>query len=361
MKCSSPAIKFILGCIVPVICILFLLTNSIPTLNDYEKSKENRNLTKVVFFMFLPLLVLFVYTLVVCIKINLTVCKARKEKEDLDEFVSFRLAAREGNKEDLIKYLTTKVKTPLDIKNNTESFKSDDAMFQIDYKNPKGINVFHTVILAKQLKLVSRSHVECVEILLSHGVNVQDAFPWKSSKNSVHPYGLALFVSMVYKQNRIHKWYALKIMEILLAAGYKMESLEEHHLLTFLMENYCEGNSIETRFFVESLDFSAFRPHILRQVIEELHIVTDTDTEDLQVHVKQFLESVVTGLNKVQSLQVLTRKSIRTNILDNHPENNLYFVVVQLPLPRNVIEYLLYGQKPQGIGHFIGYSEESVV
>ena len=121
---------------------------------------------------------------------------------------------------------------------------------------------------------------------------------------------------------------------------------------------------METRFFVESLDFSAFRPHVLRQVIEGLNIEADNteeNTEDLKLHVKQFLESVLSGLNKVQPLQVLTRKCIRANMLDIHPENNLYFLIVQLPLPRNVIEYLLYGQKPQGVGHFVGYSGESVV
>ena len=111
--------------------------------------------------MLLPLLVLVIYIVFVGITVNKIVIEVQKEKKDLDEYVSYWLAAREGNKEDLMKYLTTKVLTPLDVKNNTESFKSDDAMFHIDYKNSKGHNILQTTILAKQLKLVSRSHVEC--------------------------------------------------------------------------------------------------------------------------------------------------------------------------------------------------------
>ncbi len=363
---KKPVIKFIIGLAIPVSCIVFLITNSIPTLKDYEKSnKENGGLPKVVFFMFLPLFVMTIYATVVCIQINLTVSKVRKENKDLDEFSSYRLAAREGNKDDLMKYLSTKVKTPLDVKINTETFKSDDVMFHIDYKNSKGITVLQTVILAKQLKLVSKSHVECVEILLSHGANVQDAFPLKSSENSEqkeHLYGLALFVTIVFLKKPIHRWYALTIMKILLAAGYKMETLEEYLLLKFLMKNYYEDNSMETRFFVESLDFSVFQPHVLRQVIDQFNIENDdTATEDTELHVTHFLESVRTRAHSIQSLQKLTRQCIRAYILDIHSKNNLYFLIVQLPLPCNVIEYLLYGQRPPGIGHFMGYSGESVV
>ena len=145
-----------------------------------------------------------------------------------------------------------------------------------------------------------------------------------------------------------------------------MGTMEEYFLLEFLMGKYYEDTSMETRFFVESLDFSVFRTSVLRQVMEKLDTeITNTTTEgatdDPKLHVKRFLASTQAVLHTLPSLQVLTRKYIRGYLLDLHPQNNLYFLIVQLPLPCNVIDYLTYGQRPPGIGHFVGFSSESVV
>ena len=85
-----------------------------------------------------------------------------------------QLACEEGDVEKLSKYLVSRhLKTLLDAKCNLQHFRQN-ARVDINDKNTKNVSSLRCAVLGRKYAMISKSHLECIELLLIHGANIKD-------------------------------------------------------------------------------------------------------------------------------------------------------------------------------------------
>ena len=324
--------------------------------------KKIQSLKDTVNFIFWPILSIVVCCTAVIVCFYRLFMKNVQSADTLRLF-QFQMACEEGNIEKLSKYLVSRhVKTPLDEKCNLQHFRRN-ATIDINAKNGLRYSSLRCAVLGKKYKLASKSHLECIELLLIHGANVQDAtFPPKENM----PDGLTIIAVYLYSKKPHLKWYALALTRVLIAAGYKMNALGQKYLVHLLLtESVCnetEQNTEEQ--FMRLWGYEMFPRQVLAEGIETL----DVNVGDLQPAYRErandFITFISTGSKEVGSLQHLCRLKVRQHLIEQHTNRNLYFLVTQLPLSINMIRYLLFDLKPPKLSYYdytTIYFEESFV
>ncbi len=257
-----------------------------------------------------------------------------RKRHNLTNFISY---AGKGDLQNLITCLDTFVESPL--KNQAGWTYRFRAVVNINDKDSETYIercALTATINIKDDQAMTDSRVKCVEVLLAHGANVQIRF---SSHRR-----LASLVTDFFATRSRQKLYAMTITKKLLAAGYQMTHREEQDILTLLLEKYWEGTSIQVKFFVESLDMGIFTENVVKQCIRNLlhSQVNVSETNNVEGDERrQFLESQLEKFSDVQSLQISCRTFIRRHLLYIHCDKNLYFLIMQLPLPSTIIRFLL--------------------
>ena len=324
--------------------------------------KKVQSLANTVNFLFWPILSIAVcWTAVICCCYKLFI-KNVQSVGTLRLF-QFQLACEEGNIENLSKYLISRhVKTPLDEKCNLQHFRRN-ATIDINDKNGLKVSSLRCAILGRKYKLTSKSHLECIELLLMHGANVQDAtLPPKENM----PDGLTIIVVYLYSKKPHLKWYALALTRVMIAAGFKMNALGQKYLVHLLLtESVCnetEQNAEEQ--FMRVWGYEMFPRQVLAEGIETLGVNMDDLQPAYRERANDFITFVSTRSKEVESLQHLCRLKVRQHLMEQQSNRNLYFLVTQTALSINMIKYLLFDLKPPKLSYYdytTIYFEESFV
>ena len=227
--------------------------------------KKVQSLADTVNFIFWPVLSLVVFWMILIVQCYR--CFIRKvQSADTLRLFQFQMACEEGNVEKLSKYLISRhLKTPLDEKCNLQHFRRN-ATIDINDKGELKSSSLRCAIRGRNYKLTSKSHLECIELLLIHGANVQDATP-SPEENMPDGYGLTIIAEYLYWKKPHLKWYALALIRVLIAAGYKMNALGQkglvHLLLTESVCNETEQNTEEQ--FMRLWGYEMFPRQILAE------------------------------------------------------------------------------------------------
>ena len=274
-----------------------------------------------------------------------------------------QLAYEEGDVEKLSKYLVSRhLKTPLDAKCNLQHFRQN-ARVDINDKNTKNVSSLRCAVLGRKYAMISKSHLECIELLLIHGANIKDVTRIQKEN---FPDALSVIVLYLYAKKARLKWYALSLTRLLIAAGHRLNKLGEEFLIhLFLTEAVCyEREQNDEENFMKTWGIDMFSQQSLAEGIEKLNI----DERDLESayreRAKDFIAFISASSMEVQTLQHLTRRKIRDHLMELQPNRNLYFLVTQTPLSMNIIKYLLFDLKPPKLSYYDyskTYFEESVV
>ena len=266
-------------------------------------------------------------------------------------FYQFQLACEEGNVENLSKYLVSRyVKTPLDEKCNLHHFRQNPKI-DINDKNGLKVSSLRCAILGRKYKLTSKAHLQCIELLLIHGANVQDAMlPPKDNM----PDGLTVIVVYLYSKKPNLKWYALSLTRILLASGFQMNRLGHKLLVRLLLtEAVCNESeqNVEEQ-FMRTWGCDMFPRKALAKQIDKLDINVDDLKPEFRQRASDFITYISDYSKDVESLQHLCRLKVRQHLMEQHPDRNLYFLVSQTPLSVNMVKYLLFDLKPPKLSYY---------
>ena len=262
--------------------------------------KKVQSLTDTVNFIFWPILCVFVSLMIMFVRC----CKS--DIKNVDTLGLFQMACEEGNIENVSKHLISRhLKTPLDEKCNLQHFKRN-ATIDINAKNGSKYSSLYCAIRGRKYELTSKSHLECIELLLIHGANIQDATP-PPEENM--PDGLTIIADYLYSKKPHLKWYALALTRVLIAAGYKMNALGQKSLVRLLLTksvcNETEQNTEEQ--FMRLWGYEMFPRQVLAEGIETL----DVNVGDLQPAYRErandFITFISTRSKEVRSLQHLCR------------------------------------------------------
>lgn len=318
------------------------------TLSRTAIYRKTQSLTKVVNFMFWP-----IACIVVCWSVVIVLCYRRFiRKVDVTStfekrLSQFQMACEEGNVENLSKYLVSHhLKTPLDSKCNLQHFRKNPTV-DINDRNSKNSSALGCAFMGRKFTLISKSNLECIELLLVHGADVQNILSLQPRENL--PDGVACILLHIYSKKHHLKWYALATTRILMAAGYELNSLGEKKLIhLFLTESLCASNVNENKeeYFMRNWGFEMFSQKGLIEALDTLNIdINDFDSE-CREKAADFLSFVTTAARDIRTLQHLCRIKVRKILMESHPNRNLYFLVSQTPLSINVIRYLLFDLQP---------------
>ena len=326
--------------------------------------KKNQSLAKTINYLFWPLLCIATCWMIFIICCTRWLVNRVGERSGHDlRLHQFQLACEEGNVEKLSKYLVSRhMKTPLDEKCNLKHFRRHPTV-DINDKNEMNVASLRCAISGRKNTLTSKSHLECIELLLIHGANIQGV---AISQKDNRPDSLSTTVIYLCSKKPHLKWYALSLTRLLIAAGHQFNELGENYLLHLLLTeaicNESEQNSEEQ--FMRKWGIEIFSKQSLMDGLEKVHI----DVNDLEPKYKEratdFIEFISASSKEIDTLQQMSRKKIRKYLLELQPNRNLYFLVTQIPLPINMITFLLFDFKPPKLSYYdysAIYFEESVV
>ena len=306
--------------------------------------KKTQTLAVTVNFLFWPILSLIIMWIAVTIDCYRETISMKKVSGRALRF--FQLACEEGDVEKLSKYLVSHyMKTPLDEKCNLHHFRQNPKI-DINDKDNRNWSSMRCAILGRKYKLTSKAHLQCIELLLIHGVNVQDDEFLTDS--------LEREVVYLYSEKPNLKWYALSLTRILLASGCQMNRLSHKKLISFLLKeavcNESEQNVEEQ--FMRTWGCDMFPRKDLAQEMDELDINVDDLKPEFRQRASNFITDISDYSTDVESLKHLCRLKVRQHLMEQHPDRNLYFLVSQTPLPVTMVKYLLFGLKPPKLSYY---------
>ena len=331
-------------------------------LGTYPTLKKTQSPAKMVNYVFWPVLrmVVFWITMTICCSKHLTSHIINLHGPRLHQV---QLACEEGDVEKLSKYLVSRhLKTPLDAKCNLQHFRQN-ARVDINDKNINNVSSLRCAVVGRKYAMISKSNLECIELLLIHGANIKDVTRIQKEN---FPDVLSMIVLYLYAKKPQLKWYTLSVTRLLIAAGHKVNRLGESFLIhLFLMEAICnEREQNDEENFMRTWGIDMFSQQSLAEGIEKLNI----DERDLESayreRAKDFIAFMSASSMEVQTLQHLTQRKIRDHLMELQPNRNLYFLITQTTLSMNMIRFLLFDLKPPKLSYYDYskiYSEESVV
>ncbi len=279
----------------------------------------------------------------------------RRKRKRLSELI---LYAERGDFKHVIEFIhqhhtTNTMRTTDDRILNCITWIKSRIRLRIDIngRDQTGKCALFCAVHGKNYQFISESNLECVDVLLHHGVDVISAFDESDrSLQNQELYGMTYFVCYIFDSKPLKKWYALSIMNRLIAAGYILDHTQEYQLLSFLFRKYYEDLDVELMFLLEStVDFAMFRREIVGHAIRQLlHEYQDNDYDNdddwSRSRKKCYLTNLLDDICQIDSLQSMSRTFIRRYLLNCNEEINLFIITQNLPLPLLMSKYLLFNE-----------------